>query len=210
MKSYEIHFIRHGITSENLQGAYIGSTDVPLSANGTQALINMEKTLDYPGTPLLFSSPLLRCIQTCNILYPKLIPTVIGDFSECSFGDWECKTAAELSGDPRFLEWLANSQATTPPNGESGENFTRRICYAFENLVKKLMTSGETTAVVVTHGGVIMTLLSVYGLPHSSPYNWKMDNGYGYSVRINPGLWMRDRVAEVFAKIPKEKEIEED
>lgn len=206
MKSYEIHFIRHGSISESSKGAYIGSTDVPLSASGISALKKLDEENIYPGTPKVFSSPLLRCIQTCNIIYPQIKPTVIKDFAECSFGDWEGKTALELADDERFKKWLANSQTSAPPNGESGEIFTRRICLAFESLVKQLMSSGETTAVVVTHGGVIMTLLSVYGLPHSEPYNWRMDNGYGFSVRINPGLWMRDKVAEVYAKIPKQKE----
>ena len=31
MKSYVIHFIRHGAIDETLSGKYIGSTDVPLS-----------------------------------------------------------------------------------------------------------------------------------------------------------------------------------
>ena len=51
-----------------------------------------------------------------------------------------------------------------------------------------------------------MTLLSVYGLPHAKPYDWRMDNGFGYSLRITPSLWMRDKVAEVYARIPEEKQ----
>ena len=38
MKSYQIHLIRHGMTQANLQGRYIGSTDVPLSQEGIEQL----------------------------------------------------------------------------------------------------------------------------------------------------------------------------
>ena len=38
MKSYVIHFIRHGAVDETLSGKYIGSTDVPLSDKGREEL----------------------------------------------------------------------------------------------------------------------------------------------------------------------------
>lgn len=208
MKTYQIYLIRHGAAAENTAGAYIGTTDVPLCKEGIESLRVYDKTMQYPGTPLLFSSPLLRCIQTCNILYPALKPQVINAFAECSFGDWEGKTATELAGDPVFSQWLANSKDIAPPNGETGAEFTRRICLGFEQLVKELMQSGETSAVLVTHGGVIMTLLSIYGLPQAESYKWQMDNGFGYALRVMPSLWMRDKVTEVYALVPKEKEEE--
>lgn len=206
MKSYQIHLIRHGMTAENLKGAYIGITDVPLSKKGIDKLREYDKEFDYPGTPILYTSPLLRCVQTCNILYPDIKPTVVAGLKECSFGDWEGKTAAELADDPLFSKWLANSRDIAPPNGETGAEFTKRICLTFEMLVTDLMMSGETTAVMVTHGVAIMTLLSVYGLPQAESYRWQMDNGFGYSLRVTPGLWMRDKVAEVYDRIPLQKQ----
>lgn len=64
------------------------------------------------------------------------------------------------------------------------------------------MRTGTTEAVIVAHGGVITTLLAAYGLPKAPYYDWLMANGCGYSMRIIPGLWMRDNVAEVYQKIP--------
>ena len=51
-----------------------------------------------------------------------------------------------------------------------------------------------------------MTLLAVYGLPQAKPFEWTMDNGFGYSVRITPMLWQRGKVTEVFKRIPEQKE----
>ena len=203
MKTYTIYLIRHGQTAENQTGKYIGSTDVPLSKEGIEAIKEYDKKYIYPGTPVIFSSPMLRSVQTCNIIYPALKPVIIPDFRECSFGDWENKSADELKGDPSFANWLADSQNNTPPNGESGADFIRRVCLSFEKVVNGLIRTGNTTCVIVTHGGVISTILSVYGLPHAKPYEWACDNGFGYAMRISPMLWMRDKVAEVFDKIPR-------
>lgn len=204
MKSYQIHFIRHGSTIADNKGQYIGSTDVPLSQQGIENLKKYDELYKYPGTPIVYTSPLLRCIQTCNVLYPEIKPTIVSGLAECSFGDWEGKTADMLQLDPEFTAWLANSRDNAPPNGESGINFTKRICKAFEGIVSNLMNTGETTAVIVTHGGVIMTLMSIYGLPQAESYRWQMDNGFGYSIRINPMLWMRDKVTEVYDYCPRE------
>ena len=38
MKSYIIHFLRHGSIDETLSGKYIGTTDVPLSDKGKTEL----------------------------------------------------------------------------------------------------------------------------------------------------------------------------
>ena len=64
------------------------------------------------------------------------------------------------------------------------------------------MVSGDTSAVLVTHGGVIMTLLAAYGLPRAKMTDWMCENGEGYSIRIDPMLWSRGMAAEVYQKLP--------
>lgn len=206
MKSYIIHFIRHGAIDETLSGKYIGTTDVPLSDKGKMDLKKLDYEYRYPGTQVLFTSPLKRCTETCRILYPEQNPLSIANLSECNFGEWEGKTAEELKNDPDFEKWLAGDNSVKPPRGESNADFTRRICRMFESIVEGLMKTGTTESVIVTHGGVIMTLLAVYGLPQAKPFEWTMDNGFGYSLRVTPMLWQRDKVCEVFQTIPMEKE----
>ena len=209
MKSYVIHFIRHGAVDETLSGKYIGTTDPPLSDKGRAALRRLNFEMRYPGAQALFTSPLKRCTETCKILYPNLKPLVIANLSECNFGEWEGKTADELKEDEDFQKWLAGDNTVKPPRGESNADFIRRVCRMFESIVEGLMKTGTTESAIVTHGGVIMTLLAVYGLPQAKPFEWTMDNGFGYSVRITPMLWQRDKVAEVYRRIPLEKDGEE-
>lgn len=202
MKSYVIHLIRHGLTQGNLLGQYVGRTDLPLAPEGTAQLRELKEQNIYPAAQVYYTSPLKRCVETLHLIYPEAQPIVINDFRECDFGDWEGKTAEELKKDPVFTRWMEDGSKAAPPNGESGAMFMYRVCAAFEKLVEGMMRSGTTSAVIVAHGGTIMSILSAYGLPRANFYDWMMDNGCGYSLRITPGLWMRSMVAEVYAMIP--------
>ena len=201
MKSYIIHFVRHGMTDANVKGQYAGSWDIPISDDGIKKLRILKDTYEYPSVQEYYSSPLSRCVETCDIIYPEAKPIVVDGLKECDFGDWEGKTTDELSSDPEYLEWIKNSKIA-PPNGESWEDFYKRIAASFEDIVTSLMKRGVTSAAIFTHGGVIMSLLAMYGIPKAKPFDWMVDNGCGYSVRITPGLWMRDKVFEVYQKVP--------
>jgi alpha-ribazole phosphatase len=210
MKSYTIHLIRHGLTQGNLLGQYVGRTDLPLASEGADWLEKLKESSPYPTAQVYYSSPLKRCIQTLNILYPDAQPIIVEDFRETDFGDWEGKTAKELAEESDdFSKWVENSGSVTPPNGEGGGVFMQRVCAAFEKVVEGMMRSGTTSAVIVAHGGTIMSILSAYGLPRASFYDWMTENGCGYSLRITPALWMRSMVAEVYATIPAKPADEE-
>ncbi len=206
MKSYYIHFIRHGAIEETEKGAYIGITDPDLSQKGVEELKTLDETHKYPYAPVIFTGPLKRCTQTCQVLYPNVTPIILEEFNEMNFGKWEGKTAEELRGDPLFEAWLSGDERATPPMGESNDEFTRRICLMFQSLVDGLIKTGTTDCAIITHGGIIMTLLAIYGIPQAKPFDWACDNGYGFSMRVTPMLWQRDRVAEVYKLIPEEKE----
>ena len=124
---------------------------------------------------------------------------------ECDFGDWEGKTASQLQKtDPAFAKWMAGGEQASPPNGEGGAAFMYRVCSAFEKLVEGLIRSHTYTSVLVIPGGVMMTILSAYGLPKAPFYDWMCEPGFGYSLRITPSLWMRGMVAEVYETLPRQ------
>ena len=184
MKSYTIHLIRHGICEGNLVGRYVGRTQSPLAREGMQALLELKRTGVYPEAVKYYASPCVRCVDTLKVLYPTADPEVILELAECDFGDWENKKAEELQNDPRFTAWMNGGQHEAPPNGESSIVFMQRVCAGFEMLVRNMMTAGDESAVLVTHGGVIMTLLAAYGLPRAKMTDWMCENGHGYSMRI--------------------------
>ena len=208
MKSYVIHLIRNAPCEGNLEGRYIGRTESPLAMQSIQELVGLKKEFIYPEAQGFYASPSTRCVDTLKIHYPEADPEVILEMAECDFGDWEGRTAQELQQDEKFRAWMEEGGQNAPPNGESGAVFLQRVLSGFEMLVQNMMSKGETSAVLVTHGGVIMGILSAYGLPRANFYDWMCESGCGYSMRITPGLWMRSHVAEVFETLPRGEEGE--
>ncbi|MDY6017259.1 MAG: histidine phosphatase family protein [Oscillospiraceae bacterium] len=206
MKSYTVHLIRNGLTDENLEGRYIGHTDVELSEEGKAQLGQMKDELIFPPVDAVFTSPLKRCTETAKILYPDNMPIVIDGFIEYNFGEFENKTADELKESPVFPRWLAGERGVEPPFGESNEAFEKRIRETFEKVAEGLMKTGTTSAAIVTHGGVIMAILAAYGIPELPMHEWLTPSGCGFTIKINPSLWMRAKKFEVFSDFPYERE----
>lgn len=201
MKTYKIHLIRHGVTAANETGAYIGRTDLPLSQAGRKELIARREAGGYPAAARFFTSPLWRCRQTLDLLYPGCTATPVDGLAECDFGHWEGQTAAALQNDPDFHEWLCGRR-TAIPGGEDAAAFQQRVTRAFEEVVRTVMREGSTEAVVCTHGGVIVMLMATYALPRRPLNAWAVANGCGYTLRVTPGIWMREPVAENAGEIP--------
>lgn len=204
MKTYKIHLIRHGKTTANSDGVYIGRTDLPLSPEGLQELLALKKDFEYPVAARFFSSPLTRCRQTLEVLYPGAKVETVGGLAECDFGEWENKSIVTLKNDARFLEWMEGTNGDIP-GGESTQAFQRRVAAAFEEIVNSLLRSGDTEAVVCTHGGVIMMLMMAYALPKLDMSDCVANAGNGFTLRITPSIWMREPVAEALCMIPWEK-----
>lgn len=203
MKSYTIHFIRHGMTEANINGQYAGSWDIPICEEGKKKLKELKENFEYPNVKEYYSSPLSRCLQTCDIIYPEAKINIIDGLKEWDFGDWEGKTTEELMKDERYVKWIESGRATSTPNGESGKDFGMRVCKSVEEIIHSLVTRGVDSAAIFTHGGVIMSILATYGFPRAEFLDWIVDNGCGYSVRITPSLWMRDKIFEVYDKVPE-------
>ena len=201
MKTYKIHLIRHGMTRANDEGLYIGQTDLPLSPDGFSQLMRMRKSFVYPAARQFYCAPLTRCRQTLEVLYPDCKPVDVAGLSECFFGEWEGKSVSLLKSDPAFAAWIAGKQSEIP-GGEAAADFQKRVMEAFEALVFDIFKSHETETIVCVPGGVLMLIMTAYGLPRLSMREWAADSGCGFTLRITPELWMREPVAEALCAIP--------
>ncbi len=205
MKTYKIHLIRHGRTEANEKGLYIGLTDLPLSPGGLRELLELKEKFVYPEARRFFTSPLTRCRQTLEVLYPGCRPETVDGLAECDFGDWDGRSIAELQSDPLFRRWMAGDKVRIP-DGEDAQAFQKRVMEAFEGVVQELMRTGDTEAVVCTHGGVIMMILMAYALPRLEMSECVAQSGNGFTLRITPSVWMREPVAEALCMIPWERD----
>jgi alpha-ribazole phosphatase len=202
MKAYHIYLLRHGMTQGNKEGRYIGSLDVPLSPEGESDISEMAQTFEYPYAELFFSSPKIRCLRTLEILYPDAKPQIIDNLAECDFGDYEGKTIDELKNDEHYRKWASGDGAEAAPNGESSKEFQMRCCVGFEQIVETLMRSGSQSAVIMAHGGTIMTILGAYAFPRRPMFEWISNSGMGYEAVITPQLWMNSKAIEVAGIVP--------
>ena len=74
----KLWLIRHGKTEGNKLARYIGTTDEPLCQEGIDFLGKM----DYPKVQNIYISPLKRCVQTAEILFPGEPVHIIEELAE--------------------------------------------------------------------------------------------------------------------------------
>lgn len=201
MQSYIIHLLRHGMTEGNQKGQYVGQTDIPVSTDGINQLRRFAQKYDYESPKLFFCSPLSRCSQTLYEIYgDDISPIAVEGLKECSFGKFEGKIAADLTDDPDFINWV--QKGIPAPGGEDNKSFAERVCNAFNDTVREILKAGITESVICAHGGVIMTILAVYGIPRREMLDWMCNNGRGFTIRVTPGIWMRSGMVEVLSEFP--------
>ena len=116
MKTFKLHLIRHGMTEGNLKGLYIGSgTDIPLCDEGRAQLQELKERFEYPQVDTVFSSPLMRSVETANILFPNATHQFsVHDLREAGFGVFENRPVKELVKDEDFKKWITPAPALCP------------------------------------------------------------------------------------------------
>ena len=204
MVTYKLHLIRHGITAGNRDGRYVGRMDLPLCAEGVQELEALRAAHAYPDVDTVYTSPLLRCIQTAGLLFPGRQLTVVEDLTELSLGEFEGESFETLRDRPSYLAWLENAGENTPPAAlETGREFAARTAVALNAMLMNMSAEHLTEAAVVTHGGVLMSMLSRFALPPRPLGEWAVAPGCGYTIRTSTQMWMRDETFEIIGTVPR-------
>lgn len=172
-----IFLIRHGRTLANEQHLYCGSTDLPLSRAGREALAN-RPPIDV-GAARFITSGMRRCNETLAILFGDVPYEVVEDFREIDFGAFEMKSYEMLKDEPAYQAWLSRDpEINPPPGGESGKQMTRRVLAAY-----KALESRKENTVIVTHGGVIAAIMaSLFPEEGKNRYQWQPKPGEGYAI----------------------------
>ena len=185
----KIYLIRHVKTMGNTQGRYIGTTDEPLLENERKRL----EQRSYPQAQAIFVSPLLRCRQTADVIYPGRPVHIMEELAECDFGSFENKNWMDMKEDPKYQEWIDSDGALPFPGGEDLMEFRRRCCRGFERAVAGCLRRDVKSAVFVVHGGTIMSILEEYAVPQKGFYDWHVENGEGYEMNLIASLWTSSR-----------------
>lgn len=202
MRAYRLSIVRHGRTNANREARYIGVTDDPLSQEGKKELQDKWEENDYPKVQRVYASPLQRAYQSAEILFPDREIVLVEELREMDFGEFENKTAVELVERDDYQTWLQGGEEVCPPGGESLKSVVERSYNGLRMILANMMEEKLTHCGVVTHSGILMNLLSCFGLPKLSPMEFACSPGEGYEIVITPQYWMNSGVFEIMGKVP--------
>ncbi len=180
-----IFLLRHGKTE--YPNCYIGSRDVSLSTEGKMQIAGLQGDIQALGVDHIISSPMQRCRQTCEILFPGREFEYDADLREIDFGSWEGLTFAEIvKTDPVLVDqWAEWSLDFCFPEGESIGCFVDRV----KKVGNRISQLHEKKILLVCHGGVARALLCHYlGLGPENYLLFQLEKGKFSSMDLYDGL----------------------
>ena len=152
----KLFFLRH--TSLNVEiDVFYGQTDLDVSDSFEEEVKLIQKKIKNfnidTNSIKVYSSPLKRCIKLTN----KLTENYIVDerIKEMNLGDWEMKKMSSISKKDK-LDWENNLLSFKIPNGESNNEFLKRLKSFLEDIFKF-----NEDALIVCHAGSINGMLSL-------------------------------------------------
>ena len=200
----ELFLLRHGKTLANEEKRYCGKTDLPLSEQGREELLEKKERGAYPDIShcTIYTSGMKRTTQTLRLLYPELAKRFTEEkaFQEIDFGDFEMKSYEELKENSAYTDWVSkevdrihgDTQENPCPNGESWNKMNERVLVSLEKILKN-----DRSVAIFTHGGVISAIMAhFFPNEQKSLYEWQPDFCEGYKITI------ADRL--LYEKIPSE------
>lgn len=206
MRNYKLSVIRHGSTSANEKGIYIGRTDYSLSEKGIAELYSKMDKYDYPKVEKVYTSPLKRCVETAQILYPNNEVFIVDNLREMDLGDFDGRTLDELINDPNYKKWLKGGKDNVPPNGESSEEVMARVFKALHVIIMDMMQEEIHNAAVITHAGLIVDMLVGYSIPKVDEKKLSIPFGEGFDLLATAAMWQRSQAVELCGICPYERE----
>ena len=152
----KLFFLRH--TSLNVEiDVFYGQTDLDVSDRFEEEVKLIQKKIKNfnidTNSIKVYSSPLKRCIKLTN----KLTENYIVDerIKEMNLGDWEMKKMSSISKKEK-LDWENNLLSFKIPNGESNNEFLKRLKSFLDDMFKF-----NEDALIVCHAGSINGMLSL-------------------------------------------------
>lgn len=158
--------LRHGETPLTVERRFSGrgGRDVGLTEDGrrqvSRAATVLAERLDGTAVAAIVASPLLRTVQTAEIVAERLGTTVQpdDDLAEMAFGEWDGLTFPEArSADPDFFDRWISDPRVVPPGGESLAAVAARTESARRRLVEQF---DEETVVLASHAMPIKTIVA--------------------------------------------------
>lgn len=202
-----IYLIRHGETDYTINKQYCGFSNPPLNEMGIKTANILKKYFQNKPINKIYSSDLIRAIETTKIIFPHNKFTKTKLIREMNFGIFEGYDYQYLSKKYTSLyqKWISNPN-TTIPKGETFSQFKKRIKKFFNKLIE---CDKNNNIAIVSHGGVIRLLIC-----EAKVIQGKLDENYSYldfwNINVDCGSifvieWMKNKKIKIRQIKPKGK-----
>lgn len=155
--------VRHGQTDWNVEQRIQGQSDLPLNAAGLRQAEDLAGYFASRPLIALYASHLQRSRQTAEVIAQEtgVDITVDPDLAEIYLGEWEGLTGQEVDGryQGAYRLWQSSPSQVRIPGAEPLASFRTRARAAFSRIAER---HPDGRIAIVTHGGVIASLLSDY------------------------------------------------
>ena len=137
METKIIYFV-HGTTSDNAEGKCSGWKQASLTDIGKERAIKLGELRKDIQFDFIFTSDLLRAIESANLAFPNVKHIQDTRIRECNYGDFD--------GEDKSLVVYEEHIDNPFPNGESLKDVEKRV----ENFIKFLKDNyqGKTIGIV--------------------------------------------------------------
>lgn len=185
MQEITIDLLRHGDVAAGKK--LLGKTNEALSTLGWQQVRSVIDNKEVSWNKII-SSPLQRCSAFAQEVADRFsLPLSIdARFEEMNFGQWDGQLFSDLyDGEDlqQLLQFMQEPSTTSPPEGETYIEFELRVINAWQELLIALHKQQIQHCLLVTHGGVIRTILS-HVLGFSSNNIFRIEVPYACMTRI--------------------------
>lgn len=154
-----LFLVRHGHTTWNQGGTYLGRTDIPLDAEGETQATRLGTWAATADLDLLVSSPAQRALRTAQLAGAACgrAPRTDERLLELDFGRAEGRTLEDLrQEDPAAVEaFLHDPVEHHLPGGEHPRAAVARVRAALD----AVLADGARRVLVVTHNTVLRLFL---------------------------------------------------
>ena len=179
----KLYFVRHGESTANLLREFSNSGfKHPLTEKGIEQAYALARSLSSLKVDQIYSSPIMRAVQTAEILAERLQAPVITTeaLREWSVGIYEGTTDPlgwELHSQVQY-DWFNDQKFDSKmPGGESFYEIQERFIPFIDGLIENGKSS-NSNIILVAHGGLYLTMLPVifkninfaFALEHQFPY----------------------------------------
>jgi broad specificity phosphatase PhoE len=160
------YFVRHGESEANvLHEVSSRGWKHPLTAKGRQQVADLAQALSNLSVTRLFSSPLLRAVQTAEILRqvwqtPVEVVDLLHEY-DCGILEGRSDFEAAKIHHRVLQDWMQHHQHDSRfEQGESFKDIRDRFVPFIENLVQEYHAT-DSNIVCVAHGGLYRCVLPI-------------------------------------------------